>query len=258
MKPTIHIGKIIGILVISFFMTLFFAACDKASDSNQQTGTGGSMARFAIAHDHLYIIDNRNLKVFNIEQPGQPQYIHDVNVGRNIETIYPHKDMLFIGSESGMYAYDISNPENPVFLSQVNHVFSCDPVVVNDSLAFVTLRTGSDCRTGNDVNQLEIIDIKNISNPIVLSVFPMDTPHGLALDDTLLFVCHGDYGLGIYHIVSPLQIHELHRITGIKTYDVIPRNKVLFVIGDDGFYQYSYDNPYAPQLLSYIPVNKVY
>ena len=37
-------------------------------------GTGGSMARFTIANNHLYTVDNSNLKVFDLSSADSPEY----------------------------------------------------------------------------------------------------------------------------------------------------------------------------------------
>ena len=50
---------------------------------------------------------------------------------------------LFIGSQTGMFIYNLSNPDNPVQDGQFNHVRSCDPVIADEKYAYVTLRSGS-------------------------------------------------------------------------------------------------------------------
>jgi len=219
---------------------------------NNATGKGGSMARFAIVADYLYIIDDQNLKVFNILQANAPVYLSDVHVGISIETVFAYKNKLFIGSQNGMYIYDITNPAVPQYISETTHFFSCDPVVVNDSLAFVTLHSGGDCRISSNVNQLEIFDITDVHNPSLIRTHFMNTPHGLGIDSCYLFLCHGDYGLGVYNFNNMITLDTLFYIHNIKTYDVIPHNKTLFVIGETGFFQYNYAQIDSIYLMSQI------
>ena len=62
----------------------------------------------------------------------------------------------------------------------------------------------------------------------------------------------------------PVTINGIYRFNNnriahfkeIKTYDVIPLNKFLFMIGDDGFYLYDYDNLQDIKLSGSIPVKK--
>lgn len=124
-------------------------------------GAGGSMARFAVAANHLYSVTLSDLNVFEISTPQQPSFTRKVNIGWDIETIYPFRQKLFIGSTTGMYIYSISNGNNPVKESQFLHVQSCDPVIADENYAYATLRTGTACNGVN--NRLEVLDISNIT-----------------------------------------------------------------------------------------------
>lgn len=234
--------KTIHLIFTILFLGLISCAKDSLNNASNTTGKGGSMARFTIVGDFLYIIDNQNLKVFDIATPSNPQYLNDYFVGRSIETIFPNPPYLYIGSTSGMYIYSIANPAAPEYISELLHVVSCDPVVTNDSLAFVTLRSGSECRTNFTSNQLDIIDIRNKQNPVLLQSYPVEEPYGLGIDSCYLFICHGKSGLGVYDFSNVFDIHMIKLIPNIETYDVIPHNKTLFITGPSGFYQYNYAN----------------
>jgi len=244
--------KYFYLIVFIIIIPLLLTQCDKSFQPPVTTGKGGSMARFTIVNEHLYVVDDRNLKVFDVTQADVPVFINELNVGFSIETIFSFNNKLFIGSNNGMYIYDITTPSNPQYITEVTHIISCDPVVVNDSMAFITLRSGGDCRTSVNVNQLEIIDISNINNPFTRAVHPMETPFGLGIDSNLIFICHGDSGFGIYDFSAIDSLKTIHTIPDIKTFDVIPHNKTLLIIGESGFYQYSYSNIDSIYLLSHI------
>ena len=58
-------------------------------------------------------------------------FSNKLQVDWQVETIYPFKDKLFIGSNNGMYIYDInSSPGNPVKVGEFTHARSCDPVLL--------------------------------------------------------------------------------------------------------------------------------
>src|SRR5688572_8350174 len=102
-------------LSVIILMLLTAAACSKdaevmsspqdsaGSGSNTGSGTGGSMARFTISGDHLYTVNTTNMQIYNISNPADPIPGQQVNIGTGIETIYPYKGHLFIGSMNGMY-----------------------------------------------------------------------------------------------------------------------------------------------------------
>lgn len=219
------------------------------------TGIGGSMARFTISNNHLYAIDQSNLHVFDISDLTHPVAGANIDVGWGIETLFPYKNNLFIGSQTGMHIYDISSAAFPVHLSTFEHVLSCDPVVVKDTIAFVTLRGGTACRSDFS-NQLDVIDISDLRKPELLTSYPMYNPHGLGVDGDLLFVCEAEKGLVVFKTDDLFDItsNKITEFTGIDAFDVITCQEILLMIGNDGLYQFDYSNPEKIKLLSTLPV----
>lgn len=220
-------------------------------------GIGGSMARFTIWGTMLYVVDNSSLLLFNISQNTNPIAQGSTFIGRNIETIFPYKNHLFIGSSNGMFIYNINNPSNPVFVSSYEHATACDPVVVDDNFAYVTLRSGNDCN--NVIDQLEVINIQNLSNPRLVATYPMHNPHGLGIDESTLFICDGSEGLKVFNASNVLNIanNQIAHFRNIQAFDVIPYgNKKLLMIGNNGLYQYDYNNLENITLLSVLPVTR--
>ncbi|HLP50329.1 MAG TPA: hypothetical protein VK154_05555 [Chitinophagales bacterium] len=217
-------------------------------------GVGGSMARFTIANNTLYVVDQSSLRVFNIG--GSLTSLGTTNVGRNIETIFPHNNHLFIGSTNGMFIYNINNPASPSYVSTYIHGTACDPVVVDDHYAYITLRSGTPCNT--DFNQLEVVDIANLATPTLKHTVQMTNPHGLGKDGNTLFICDGTAGLKVFDATNPEAISTTPVMTvgNIQATDVIPFNHRLMMIGDDGLYQYDYSNIQNITLLSRIAVER--
>ncbi len=220
------------------------------------SGVGGSMARFAIAEQRLYTVDDYNIQVFSIASPEDPVAGSEFSVGFGIETIFPFQDKLFIGSQTGMFIYDRTDPDNPVLLSEFAHAQSCDPVVANDTMAYVTLRSGTECQ--GFTNQLDVIDIRDVTNPKLVESYAMDNPHGLGLSGTTLFICEATYGLKVFDATNSTAIdeHRLAHFKDIHAYDVIPFDDVLMVIGEDGLYQYDYADPTSIEPLSKLTITR--
>jgi len=200
---------------------------------------GGSMARFTVAQNYLYAIDGAEIKIFDVAQ-ANPALKSEVTVTWGIETLFPMAGSLFIGSNSGMIIYDISNPEAPQYLSTFSHATACDPVIVDGNTAYVTLRDGNQCQ--GFVNQLDVVNVTNLSNPTLIRSYPMDNPHGLSVLDETLYLCEGAFGLKTFDVSNPNQVAQnlLDRVTGFFAYDVIvlpPGNHVM-VVGEDGLYQF--------------------
>jgi hypothetical protein len=82
----------------------------------------------------------------------------------------------------------------------------------------------------------------------------MQHPHGLGIDGNILFVCEGQFGLKVFDASDPSNLVQTQFIPGVKSYDVIPFNKILLLTGENGLYQYRYTDPQRLELLSVIPV----
>lgn len=250
-----------NLFIIFVLAIAVMVSCTKDSTSASESGVstggdsqgqGGSMAKFSISGDYLFLINETSLKVFDLTNQAQPHFISQINVDFGIETVFTLDDNLFIGSINGMYIYDISNPSNIKYLSFYQHITSCDPVVANDTLAFVTLNSTSSCSWQSGVNRLDVLDIKNKENPKLLSSKILSGPRGLGLYQNYVFVCNSGDGVEIYDYSNPNDLAWVGAISGIDAYDVIIREDRMFLVGQDGLFQYDISNVNDVNLISNI------
>jgi hypothetical protein len=229
---------------------------DSGGMQGNTTGIGGSMARFTISGDKLYTVDWSSMNVINIATPTAPSLVTNFYIGFGIETIFPYKQTLFIGARTGMYIYQLNESGMPSFVSMYAHRNSCDPVVVDDNYAYVTLRSGTSCE--GFTNQLDVVDISNLSNPQLVVTHPMQNPHGLGIDGDKLFICEGQFGLKYFDASDPRRINQrmhLHK-KDIHAFDVIPFQNNLMLIGNDGLYQFDFSSANQLVLLSKLTINR--
>jgi hypothetical protein len=226
------------------------------SSASQSYGQGGSMARFTLQSGHLYAVDDYSLRVFDVIQAQEPKHLKNINLGWGIETIFPFQEKLFIGSQTGMHIYDASDPSNPQKMSVYEHITACDPVVVNEQHAFVTLRTGPMCRFG--VDELHVLDIQNLYAPKLVKAYPMLNPHGLSLFENYLYLAEGKHGLKSFNVsdVRAIDANQMEFLKSMKSVDIIAGPKSLIVIGADGVCQFDYSNPAQLRKLSCIQVKQ--
>lgn len=230
-------------------IVLITSSCASDTDVSPDTvGTGGSLARLTISGDYLYAVDNSRLLSFSLADPMNPQQTNVHQIGRGVETIFAMDTIVFIGTQTGMQMFDISEPSMPSYLSKFEHAVSCDPVVAQDTLAFVTLRSGNLCRTGDD--QLDVIDIRNLQSPELIKSYPLENPHGLGIRGNTLFVCEGEYGLKVFEVQKNAVLNLVRSYPEIRCHDVIVKDQILIVVSSDGFYQYDYSDPENLELLS--------
>ena len=225
-----------------------------SAESSVSAGTGGSMARFTVAGEHLYTVTYTEMIVFDITTLSDPNEVNRLSIGWDIETIFPKGENLFLGSMTGLHIYSIENPTSPEWLSTVQHVRACDPVVADNEFAYVTIRDGNDC--GQTVNQLLIFDIEDLRAPDQIHTYNFTNPHGLGISGETLFICDGDAGLKIYDAteIGSITANQLAHFPDINAFDVIPLGNILLMIGSDGFYQYDYSSVTDITLLSKIEV----
>ena len=218
---------------------------------SQSTGIAGSYTRFCILNNFLYGVTTSNLMPFTLTENDCPIPQMSVPVGWNIETIFPYKSNLYIGSTNGVFIFHTHNPNRPQQVAAFSHFSGCDPVVCADDLAFVTIHNGTNC--GGIRNQLDILNIADPYNPIVVQSYNMAYPQGLATTDQYLYLC--DDGFKIYDRSKPSNLKLKKHISNIDVTDVIALGQDLAIlVGKDGFYQYNTSNPENPVLMSKIEV----
>jgi len=234
--------KKISYILLTAILVVLTISCSSDSNGTQDTGSptqsdgkGGSLATFALKGNYLYTVDYQKLNVFNVQSKENPVKVNQKVVGFNIETLYSLDNYLFIGSRNGMFIYDITNPENPNLLSESQHFTACDPVVANQTHAFVTLHSNTNC--GNDLNTLMVYDIADPRNPILIHQRNLSFPRGLALHNNYLIVC--DDELKIFDISDPAE-PILAKSYNSNFKDVVVYNEVLYAFGENSVSQFKW------------------
>ena len=219
---------------------------------NGSSGKNGSMSRFALYKDYLYTVIDNNMSVIDLHGEEPKKAAENIYIGYDVETIFSYKDNMFMGTPVGMVIYSVANPLKPEFMRAIFHIFGCDPVVVEDDIAYVTIHSGNAC--GQTNNDLMIYDVKDVRDPKHIVTYAMKNPKGLGIDNGTLFLC--DDGLKIFDASNPqtLLANRLAHYSGMEGYDVIPFDNVLMMIAEDGLYQYDYSDLSKIKQLSKFPI----
>lgn len=230
--------------------------------TNGSTGQGGSLARFKIVGHYLYTLDDSMLNVFDISDALSPNKVSDSYVTWAAETLFLSGDHMFVGSRDGVYIYDVSSPANPEYVSEFTHSTMCDPVVVYETTAFVTLRGGNMCGDpwfgAEDQaleSRLDILDVSNIKKPTLVTHYVLENPYGLGVKGDLLFICDGTAGLKVYDKSDLTNLQLLATHNQMEAFDVIPLESHLILIAKEGIFQFSYDEDNTISLISHIVLN---
>lgn len=252
-KDTIVDAEIDGFSLPGFGCVNCFMANAEGSTTKASNGQGGSMARFAIVNEFLYTVSEWELSTISITTEYDPVKISSKPMGWGIETVYPFQDKLFIGSATGMFIADISNQAEPVILGGFSHARACDPVVADEEFAYVTLRTGNAC--AGTQNQLDIVDVSNLSSPSLVKTYPMTNPHGLGIKGNHIYLCDGRDGLKVLDVTNKLDIKLQQKINISDAFDVIVNQDLLLLVAGDGLYQFRINDNGNLTVLSSIKTN---
>lgn len=247
-----NIRKYFLLAVIPLVITAC-AMSEKSDDSGstgEVSGKGGSLARFTIAGNYLYTVDQSSLHTISLADAEHPQKVGAKELGIYTETIYPYQNTLLLGTETGMFVYDLSNPANPQQVTYFQHIRSCDPVVAQDNYAYVTLNTGNQ-RCFNGTNELQILDISNLNTPQLVKSISLTKPLGLDIDNDTLYLC--DQGIKVFNVASKQTPVQINYFSDIDAQDVIHQPGRIIVIGSDGLHQYK-QTATGLQKISTIPI----
>lgn len=194
-----------------------------------------------MSRDFIYAItESQTVGIVNAGNSADPVKAGIVYAGFDLQTIYPFQDKLFLGSSTGMFMYNISDPVHPVSMGQFSHSRACDPVITDGKFAYVTLHGGTRCGGAN--NELNVVNVQDIKNTFLLKTYPLTKPTGLCKDGDLLFVCDGTDGVRLFNAADPGNLKLLQQIKSNNPYDVIAANHLAMVVAQDGLYQYDYSN----------------
>jgi len=210
----------------------------------------GSVNRIAVADNHVYVVSRDYITPF--EDNGNLTAFDRVASFAGMETIYPSDGRLYIGTQQSMEIFDISNPAQPQWVNSFWHATSCDPVLPHEDVAFVTLRTGDVGNCPGDENALLVLDVANNSIN-QLQEIEMESPFGMTIVGTKLYVGEGSNGLKIFNIEDKRNITLETWEPNIEAYDIIyhPTNPNLILIaGPVGISQYEIEGDATYTLLS--------
>ncbi len=237
-----------------------------APNSGSGEAIEGSTSQLLIEGDYLYVISDKNLITISLLNQALPEVVDNQEIkllcvelrdaeiiercGEEfhlfnnriflpgiVETLYIDEGTLYIGSTTGVFLADLTTPSSPTFEGFFQHEWACDPVVATEDTAYVTVRSGFSGLCGG-INRLDILDVTDISAPVEIASYPMDNPHGLAIDDTSLFLADGASGLKVFDVSDAENIQSINNLGGRFIFDVIVQGDLAISIGETGLDQY--------------------
>jgi hypothetical protein len=255
--------KKISVYFFAATLLLSINSCDMSSSSNSSksstavstdVGTAGSLARFTIVGDFLYVVGYNNLQQYDISSAPEMNFVRTISLSTGVETIFSRGSNIFIGSQTGMFIYEMSTDGNLSYVSEYEHIVSCAPVVADADYAYVTLRSGTECGVFSDINQLQVISLANIENPNMIASYQMDYPKGLGITNETLFVCDGT-DLKVFDANDRTDLQLITTLEDLHPNDIIPLGDRALVVSSDNLYQIDYSDLSNINILSKISLD---
>ncbi|WP_138433547.1 LVIVD repeat-containing protein [Winogradskyella algicola] len=215
-----------------------------------EVGVGGSYAKFQIFNNALYTISDYSLLTFDISNYNAITQVSETWMegwfgGAVLETTFIRKDYMFIGATNGMHIVGLQDEFNPAYTSSFLHATGCDPVVVEENTAYITIRGGNSCGAIED--QVNVIDVSDITSPLEYSSYFLASPYGLGIKDNILYVCNDD-GINVFNAENPSNI-VLENTYNVDSKDVIPLSSHLISVGDNVIHQFNYTDNFGLELI---------
>ncbi|MCT4629767.1 hypothetical protein [Winogradskyella sp.] len=228
---------------------IFLGNFDGLALSNE-VGVGGSYAKFQIFNNALYTISDYSLLTYDITNYSAITQVSETWMeswfGGELETTFIRKEYMFIGATNGMHIVGLQDEFNPTYTSSFLHATGCDPVVVEEDTAYITVRGGNSCGAIED--QVNVIDVSDITSPVEYSTYFLSSPYGLGVKDEVLYVCN-DMGINVFNAQNPNAI-VLENTYNVEAKDVIPLSSHLISVGENVIHQYNYADNFGLELIS--------
>lgn len=86
-----------------------------------------------------------------------------------------------MGAADGIHILDNTDPASPENVGDFQHATAIDPVVAQNGIAYVTLKRDLTQPGPGIANQMNIVDISDVTQPVLLDTLSMQGPAGLTV-----------------------------------------------------------------------------
>ena len=133
-----------------------------------------------------------------------------------------------MGAADGVHILDNTTPAAPDYVGDFQHATAIDPVVAQNYIAYVTLRRDTSQPGQGIANQMNIVDISKVTQPVLIDTLSMQAPEGLSVRNDRLYVCDGIAGLKTFDISDPVVPVINNIVLGVACSDVIATDNQLY------------------------------
>ena len=202
--------------------------------------------------DFLYQVESNLLTTFDISDPDDIEFLDEKQLNARIESLTSFGDVLFVGSGGSLISFKINDQGIPTEDDVIpQSTFSsdqteCDPMVVDDNLAFVALieleMPEQGCNRSMNNNRILIYDIEELSSPTLLSTSNHSDLKDIDITENLLIVADGIKGFYIFDRSDPSELMLRYHIDDFTSKHIIVNDNLFIIAGDTELRQYDYSD----------------
>ena len=136
-----------------------------------------------------------------------PQALSEIVVGEGLNKIALHEQFAFVVGVSGLHVIDVSNPQAPMPIGQLELSGEGRDIKLKNGKAYVIVSSGG----------LAIVDIEEPAAPVLLKMFATPAATDLVLKGDYAIIASGGFGARIVNIRDENNIFE---VSGVAAQDV--------------------------------------
>jgi hypothetical protein len=198
----------------------------------------GSFGDMKINHtigDYLYLIDISNtMVIIDISNPADPSIVSSWDLSQKVRNFVVSGDFIYLIGDTGLQAWDLSNPESPSRVDLQNFSWSGEDIVSNENLLYVA--AGAD--------GLRIIDVQDPSSPVEVGRLKTAYPSKeIEIKGDQVYIADAST-LHVVDVTDPARPVELNRIVDYeRLLNMVVHKNLLLIYDASELMVYDISNP---------------
>ncbi|MCF7811130.1 T9SS type A sorting domain-containing protein [bacterium] len=199
----------------------------------------------AFSDDFAYVATSggeySGLSVLNIQNPSEPNVVSSPNSSYSMYNLVFDNDIVYSVSKStGRFAYDVTEPDNPVLLSNFYDSGAVNSVSISGNYCYI-----------DESNLITVLNIRDIEHPLHLNSILLESTRNTSVWTTYedyLLVENGFYDLEIYDISDRANPELLSDYNGDynQNRDVRIVGDIVYFLTNDGLALIDISDPTDP------------
>ena len=204
-----------------------------------------------IHNNYAYVAAGFNgIRIYSLSDPSHPVEMGSFLADGFFYMVKVSEDRLFAGtmtgsSQGGLYAWDISDPADPILIGYDNRVGECRGIDVVGNMVYVA-----------DGDGLKVFDISNPPSFTMPGFYPLNQTRGLTVSNGLAFVTQQLEGLQILDVSNPADIHLAGSFKAANSFTFGPvglSGQYAYITEAWGLRVLDISNLVAPEEVSFTP-----